>query len=269
MHFWPSIPFPALPQSRSEATGCLLSPSAWAAHALNFSPDPRQAEILDSPAHRLILLCSRQFGKTTISAIKALHFALNHPDSLTVVASPSLRRSAEFIRIVRRLLSTLHIQPKSDSIHPHSALLPNAARLIGLPGVIDNNRGYPAHLLIFEEAAIVPDEMFHVLTGSLAATNGALWLISSAGDQNGFFFDQWQNKEIEWTKFKIPATECPRISPEFLAQERLLIGEPAFNREFLCEFTSLGESILSRELLLSAIDPNYQAWNGGKPLWPR
>ena len=243
--------------------------SLWAAQSLDFHPDPRQAEILDSPAHRLILLCTRQFGKSTLSAVKALHFALHHPDSLTVVAAPSLRRSAEWIRLVRRFLHLLHLKPRTDRIHPHSLLLPNGARLVALPGVVDNNRGYPAHLLVFEEAAVIPSEMFEVLTGSLAATNGALWLISSAGPDHGFFYDQWRHREASWTRFKITATECPRISPEFLQQERLLIGEPAFRREFLCEFLPQGDQVISRELLEAALSDTVRPWNGGKPLWPQ
>lgn len=243
-----------------------LPPSVWAAQSLHFHPDPRQAEILDAPPHRIILLCTRQFGKSSLSALKATHFALYHPGSLTVVAAPRHTRSAEWIRLVRRHLKSLKIPVPTDRIHPHSVVLPNGARLVALPGVVDNNRGYPADLLIFEEAAIIPDEMFQVLTGSLAATDGHLWLLSSAGRDAGFFYEQWHSQQAAWTRFKVTAPECPRISAEFLEQERLLIGDQAFRREFLCEFETLGEKLLSRDLILSAVDPGYKAWNGGHPL---
>ena len=84
-----------------------LPVSRWAAASLLFHPDPLQAQILDSPAHRLILLCSRQFGKSTLAAIKALHFALAHPGSTTLVVSPTLRRSAEWLRLVKNFFSIL------------------------------------------------------------------------------------------------------------------------------------------------------------------
>lgn len=273
-HYWNNLrraqSLPAAPEQPPEpAPAPALSVSQWAAQSLHFHPDPRQAEILDAPAHRLILLCTRQFGKSTLSAVKALHFALHHPGSLTVVAAPNQRRSAEWIRLVRRFLHTLGLPARSDRIHPHSALLPNGARLVALPGVVDNNRGYPAHLLLFEEAAVIPDPMFEVLSGSLAATNGALWLISSAGADSGFFYTQWHHPQASWTRFKVTAPECPRISPEFLEQERLIVGDPVFRREFLCEFDTPGEKLLSRDLLLSAIDPSHKAWNGGRPLCPK
>jgi len=84
-----------------------LPVSAWAQSFLGFTPDTLQAQILDSPAHRLILLCSRQFGKSTLAAIKALHFALAHPAATILVVSPTLRRSAEWLRLVKNFFSIL------------------------------------------------------------------------------------------------------------------------------------------------------------------
>jgi len=84
-----------------------LPVTAWAQSFLGFTPDTLQAQILDSPAHRLILLCSRQFGKSTLAAIKALHFALAHPAATILVVSPTLRRSAEWLRLVKNFFSIL------------------------------------------------------------------------------------------------------------------------------------------------------------------
>jgi hypothetical protein len=233
------------------------SPTAWAASHLNFHPDPLQAEILDAPDPALLLLCTRQFGKTTLTAIKALHFALSHPGTLTIVAAPIERRSGEWIRLVRAYLTVLGIPAKSDPAHRFSVVLPNHSRLIGIPGVVDNNRGYPAHLLIFDEAAFVPAQVYSVLTPSLAASSGALWLISSAGPESGFFYEQWRETRIPWRRFKVTATECPRITPAFLARERLLNGEQSFRQEYLCEFQPGPTQTISRHLLESALDPTY------------
>ena len=45
------------------------------ARRLGFHPNPRQAEVLASGAKRGILNCTRQWGKSTVTAIKALHHA--------------------------------------------------------------------------------------------------------------------------------------------------------------------------------------------------
>ncbi len=62
---------------------------------LNFDPDEKQAEVLRSTAKRGILNCTRQWGKTTVVAIKAVHRAYTRPGSLIVVASPTIRQSNE------------------------------------------------------------------------------------------------------------------------------------------------------------------------------
>ena len=65
----------------------------FARRQLGFEPDERQAEVLRSTAKRGILNCSRQWGKSTVTAAKALHRVLTRPGSLVLVASPSKRQS--------------------------------------------------------------------------------------------------------------------------------------------------------------------------------
>ena len=267
MTYWYTVPRPPTKAPAIAAPQVHPETSTWAQTKLNFHPDPIQSEILNHPAQRLILLCTRQFGKTQITALKALHFALRHPGALVVVASPCERRSAEWLLRVTNLLHTLGIPHRRDGIHHFSAVLPNQARLIGLPGVADTNRGYPAHLLIFEEAAYVPDPLWAALTASLAATQGRLWLISSAGPQFGFFHQQWNEERIPWTRFRVTADQCPRISPESLAEQRLFLGESDFRREFFCEFSSEGAQVISSEFLNRAFDDSVPSFNQGKPIW--
>jgi len=70
----------------------------FAREQLGFDPDPRQMEVLESTAKRGILNCTRQWGKSTVAAIKALHTAHSKPESLVLVASPGERQSAEFLK---------------------------------------------------------------------------------------------------------------------------------------------------------------------------
>src|SRR4051812_12776941 len=55
------------------------------------TPGPWQADLLTSCAPRALLLCSRQSGKTTTTALIALHCAIYEPDALVIVVSPSQR----------------------------------------------------------------------------------------------------------------------------------------------------------------------------------
>jgi len=51
---------------------CALDPVAFAKEALGFVADPWQETLLRTPAPQVILNCSRQSGKSTCTAVKAL-----------------------------------------------------------------------------------------------------------------------------------------------------------------------------------------------------
>ena len=63
-------------------------------------PDPWQADLPRSRAQRALLLCTRQAGKSTVTAALALHEALYRPPALVLLLSPSLRQSGELFRKV-------------------------------------------------------------------------------------------------------------------------------------------------------------------------
>ena len=70
------------------------------ARAAGLTPDPWQAEVLRSPATRLLLNCSRQSGKSTMAAVLAMHQALYGPPAPIIILSPSERQSKELFRKV-------------------------------------------------------------------------------------------------------------------------------------------------------------------------
>ena len=57
----------------------------WAAAKLGFEPDAVQRDLLSAGGRRLILNCTRQWGKSTVTAAKAVHTAYSREGSLTLV----------------------------------------------------------------------------------------------------------------------------------------------------------------------------------------
>ena len=71
----------------------------------------------------------------------------------------------------------------------------------------------------------------------LAVSNGSMWLLSTP---NG--------KRVE-----VPATECPRISKEFLERERARAWrEEWFRQEYMCEFLDSDDWVFPRDLIEGA-----------------
>ena len=84
--------------------GYLLDPVAFARELLEFSPDARQAEVLRGGARRLLLNCSRQWGKSSTAAAIAAHRAYCYGGSLVVCVSPTERQAGELVRKIRQFL---------------------------------------------------------------------------------------------------------------------------------------------------------------------
>src|SRR4051794_14154447 len=60
--------------------------------AASLAPDPWQTKLLRSTSGRILLLCSRQSGKSTTAAALALLTALLRPPALILLLSPTQRQ---------------------------------------------------------------------------------------------------------------------------------------------------------------------------------
>ena len=88
-----------------------LDPVVFAEERLGFHPDPWQAQAMRSASNQLQLNCCRQSGKSTTTAVIALHTAVYQPGSLTLLVSPSLRQSRELFGKVTAFMRMLEPAP--------------------------------------------------------------------------------------------------------------------------------------------------------------
>lgn len=249
----------APPRVRRRRVADEVDAETFARTRLGLVPDARQAEVLRSPARRGILNCSRQWGKSTVTAAKAVHRAYTRAASLVLVASPSERQSAEFLRKAAGMVKKLGIAPRGDGDNATSLLLPNGSRIVGLPGTEATVRGFSAaSLIVIDEASRVPDELYKSLRPMLAVGGGDLWLMSTPWGQRGFFHEVWTGGGPEWMRVSVKATECERISREFLEEERAAMDGAWFAQEYMCEFTENGTEFFDGKLIADAVDEAYE-----------
>ena len=76
---------------------------------LGFDPDEKQQLVLRG-GRRGIVNCTRQWGKSTVTAAKAVHRAYSVAGSLTLVVTPSARQSGEFLRKAEEFVRKLGIK---------------------------------------------------------------------------------------------------------------------------------------------------------------
>ncbi len=229
---------------------------------LGFSPGALQAEVLRSHAKRVILNCSRQWGKSTVTAAKALYRASSRDDCLVLVASPSRRQSAEWMRKAKRMALHMGIVPCGDGDNEVSLKLGNGSRIVGLPGVPDTTRGFSAvSMLVIDEAARVSDEMYYSLRPMLAVSDGDIWMMSTPHGKSGFFYETWEFGGTEWWRMRGLATECPQIPAAFLEEERRAMNADTFRQEHMCEFVGQGTSVFDRALVERMLDDDIKPFD--------
>src|SRR6185436_5077991 len=121
-----------------------IATSQWAKTALQFHPEPKQCEVLDSTSKYLILCCNRQWGKTTTIAIKALHHALQTPDQTIVILSRTKAQAAILIQRAGIFTARLNMKFRRVLGFPYSIQLPNGSNIIAVAHSGDTSVGNTA-----------------------------------------------------------------------------------------------------------------------------
>ena len=248
---WPEVRERRESGPMGDATGDAV---AFARVRLGFYPDEVQEKLLRCRGRRVLLNCSRQWGKSTITAVRAMWHAVSRPGSTTLIVAPTERQSGELVRKVAPFVLRQGWKVRGDGLNRHSLVLPNGSRIVGLPQSPGGVRGVSAvSLLVVDEAARVSEEMYQSVKPMLATTDGDLWLLSTPHGRTGFFYEAWHHGGDEWERVKAPATECARISRSFLEQEKSGCPEFVFRQEYLCEFGDAADTVFDRELVEGAV----------------
>jgi hypothetical protein len=225
------------------------------ARAAGVEPDPWQAEVLRSTSPRLLLCCSRQSGKSSVTALVAMFTALYQAPALILLLSPGERQSAELLRKCMTVYQALGRPVPATAESALRLELANGSRLLALPGQEATVRSYSGvALLCVDEASRVLDDLYYSIRPMLAVSGGRLVVLSTPFGKRGFFHKEWTEGQ-GWERFEVPATQCPRISPEFLAEEKRVLPAAWFAQEYLCQFSETVDSLFSYDDVMAAMVP--------------
>ena len=221
-------------------------------------PDPVQAKLLTSTSRKVLVNACRQFGKSSVTGLVALHEALYHAPAMIILISPSQQQSQEIYRKVHGYWERLPGAPAADQELLTRMQLSNGSRIISLPGSERTVRGYSAAtLIVIDEASRVPDDLVAAVRPMLATTNGRLAVLSTPSGKRGFFHETWTQGE-GWERFRVTGEECPRISKEFLEEQRQELGPLKYAQEFGCEFVDAETSVFNSDLIQKALTNDFK-----------
>jgi hypothetical protein len=191
-----------------------------------------------------------------VSAILAVHMALFEPGSLVLLLSPSQRQSVELFRKCIATYKTLGRPIASEAENTMNLTLENESRIVSLPGGEATTRGYSGvRLLLVDEAARVEDETYYSARPMVGVSGGRIILMSTPAGRRGAFYHTVQDP-TGWDVIRVPASECPRLSPAFLEEERRTMGDYIYSQEYDLAFVDDETSIFPEDLIAAAFADN-------------
>jgi hypothetical protein len=147
---------------------------------------------------------------------------------------------------------------------------------VALPGVEGTIRSYSAvDRLVIDEASRVPDELYIAVRPMLAVSGGSLDALSTPFGTRGWWYEavrktldplheREEGAEAPWDYYEIPATECPRLTPEFLAEERENMGKWWFMQEYMTRFMDAQGAAFTEAEVQAAFSKDVETWDLGR-----
>jgi hypothetical protein len=234
-------------------TALALDPSL-VMEAIGFAdPLPWQRALLRSQSDKVLLNAHRQAGKSQATAALAVWTALFDPGSLILIVSASQRQSNELFDKVKATYKTLGEPIPAREDNAITLRLSNASRIVSLPDSIDTIIGYSApRLIIIDESSRVSDETYFGLRPMLTRSRGKMVALSTPRGKRGWWYEAWIDRESNWTRIEYPVTENPHIDPDYLEEEKRLLGPRWYAQEYLCVFTEAQDQYFPDEAIDAA-----------------
>lgn len=213
--------------------------------------DTWQKEYIEHQGNTL-LCCGRQVGKTTAASIKIAEKAINTPHSIILVTAYTEKQAINlYLRTLQYLKEKYPKEIKEGKERPTlhftrlkngSTIMCHAAGTTGY-GIV----GFTITDLFVDEAALMNDGIFQMLTPSLSVTGGTINLISTPKGKQGYFYECSQREDFR--KWFISAEDCPRHSKEFLEGEKNRMPKLIYAQEYLAQFIDELRRMFPDELL--------------------
>lgn len=213
--------------------------------------DPWQKQVLETKGN-LCLRSGRQVGKSTIISIKAAEYAIKHPNK-TILMIASVERQAYllFDKTLNYIMQNYRNYVKRGKDRPtkHKIIMKNGSVIHCLPTGLTGYgiRGYTINLLIADEAAFIPEEVWTAVTPMLAVTKGKIILLSTPHGREGYFYRCFNDEDFE--TFHVSSEECPRRDDKFLAKEKERMTKLQYAQEYLGEFIDELRQFFPSELI--------------------
>lgn len=141
----------------------------------------------------------------------------------------------------------------------------NGSRIIALPCGPEGRtlRGHTCDMIILDEANFVPDQVLaSVIIPMIATTDGYLIMLSTPWTRDSYFYRAFTNPA--YSSYHFPSSVNPQIKPEFLEEQRAMMSDLEFRREYQAEFLDETNCFFPIPLIRSCCE-DYAWWSDIPP----
>lgn len=204
-----------------------------------------QVEVAESDARYRCILAGRRAGKSRLLAVLALWSAFRRPGTSVVVVSvgevAALRVLADVASLCRSPLLAGSVTDELKS----TVRLSNGSTIASFPASMRQIRGIGADLLIVDEAAFVPRDIWSAAFPAVAdrvRAGGKVVLASTPWPVADSWFREWHQRGMDGDplvrSWHWPSSVNPRIGDAELADMRAGMTAEEYEREIEARWTS-------------------------------
>lgn len=239
----------------------------------SFRWDSWQQAVLDHEGN-ITLRTGRQVGKSTIIGAKAAKFAKEHPGTTILCIAAAQRQSSLIFEKIRGEIDLLIEKGQLDYDGEPTLTrikLTNGSRIYSLPAGRTGYfiRGFTIDLLIADEAAYIPEEVWKAVIPMIAVSRkmrglGWIILISTPFGKGGYYYHSFHDPDFR--AWHISSEKCSRIPKDFLLKERQRLSKAEYAQEYLGEFMDEWNQFFPTALIKKVM--TFIEWNHEKDYKP-
>jgi phage FluMu gp28-like protein len=243
-------------EEKSNIAMLFYSPVLFVRKILGYTPTIYQAKILEDDSSKILIVGGRQIGKSSVLAWKSLWNAFVKPNQEVLIIAPTFRQAEIVFSKIRELIdSNLFLKSKTIKENMSEIRFDNNSVIRCLPAGYEgvSVRGFSATMIIFDEASLIPDEVFVALKPSMAVKGEQYILSGTPYGKRGVFYQSYLdalNKRGGWSLHIIKSEESPFIEKSFLEEMKRSMTRAQYSQEFEAEFIAETGEFFPAELIL-------------------
>lgn len=215
------------------------------------TPHANQQKILESDKRFRVVMCGRRFGKSELSQILGVSYAVKGLQVAYITPTYGLAKV-----FFGRLTESLPFpKNKSDLKIDFS----NGGQIEFFTGErLDNLRGRKFHLVIIDEASFIPDlekGWQNSIRPTLTDYKGKAVFLSTPKGKNFFYSLFMKAGENDWASFKFTSYDNPHIDPKEIDDARMQLPEVVFEQEYMANPAENSANPFGSKFIRACIKP--------------